>query len=257
MKIKKKLIYCFVFTGILIGLCGCDSKNNSDDVAPTIDMVLDTNYEGIWNRTNVHSGYYGTVEITNQDEDGFDFMGNFSYYSHVGSLEGRAYFQEDGTAVYEYVSDMEGQENQYVYFTMTETGLIISATGSSGDLGFGMNVSADGDYTTEEPEYTNATVLEDNFTDEELESIKSVLTEEYYDDYFKNVIELGVLEVSECTLEDGSKAVYYNGFIPTMGYYNFELLKCDNGDIYYYNYEIGWKTNVSGAIDFPIFTVDE
>lgn len=120
-----------------------------------------------------------------------------------------------------------------------------------------MNVTVNGEYTTEVPVYTNATVLEDNFTEEELESIKAVVTEEYYEDYFLFVVESGTMEIAPCELSDGTKAVYYYGFIPTMGDYNFTMLKCENGDIYYHNYTVGWKTNVSGAIDFPAYTLDE
>ena len=40
MKKKKRIIYCFALIGILLGLCGCDNKNNSDDVAQVeIDEV--------------------------------------------------------------------------------------------------------------------------------------------------------------------------------------------------------------------------
>lgn len=221
------------------------------------NVIADANFVGTWNRTGVHSGRKAIVEITNQDETGFDFSGEFCHFSHIGSLEGRAYFSEDGIACYEYVSDIEGQENQYVYFTMTEDGVYIYATGDSGALGFGMNVTVNGEYTTEVPVYTNATVLEDNFTEEELESIKAVVTEEYYEDYFLFVVESGTMEIAPCELSDGTKAVYYYGFIPTMGDYNFTMLKCENGDIYYHNYTVGWKTNVSGAIDFPAYTLDE
>jgi len=221
------------------------------------NVITDADFVGTWNRTGIHSGRKAIVEITNQDETGFDFSGEFCHFSHIGSLEGRAYFREDGIACYEYVSDIEGQENQYVYFTMTEDGLYIYATGDSGALGFGMNVTVNGEYTTEVPVYTNATVLEDNFTEEELESIKAVVTEEYYEDYFLFVVESGIMEIAPCELSDGTKAVYYYGFIPTMGDYNFTMLKCENGDIYYHNYTVGWKTNVSGAIDFPAYTLDE
>ncbi len=58
----------------------------------------------------------------------------------------------------------------------------------------------------------------------------------------------------ECVLEDGAKAVYYDAFIPTMGGYAFELLKCENGDLYcLIEHGPGWFTTVEGALEFSAF----
>lgn len=217
------------------------------------------NFVATWNRTDVQSSMSAHIIVTNQDTEGFDFSGDFSYYSHSGCLAGRAYFVSSDIAIYEYQPEYsENDITQYVVFERTEEGLNVIASDYSGALGLGANVTVDGTYIEGEPMYTNATVLEDNFTADEQESIKNMLGNDY-DEYFKDVVEYGVLERSQCTLEDGTNAAFYEGFIPTMGGYAFELLKCENGDLYFYSEaeEIGWKTNVSGAIDYPAYEVEE
>lgn len=223
------------------------------------------NFEGTWNRTNVVNAFWGEITVTNQNTEGFDFIGDFSYYSHAGYLEGRAYFVAPNVALFEYCQESfldsdtsEGTDApEYVVFEKTEEGLNVIASASSGELGLGMDVFADGTYVTEEPVYTNATVLDDNFTAEEQEHIKTILGDAY-DIYFKDVVELGTLESSKCTLEDGTDAVFYEAFIPTMGGYRFELLKCANGDLYFYSEaeNVGWKTSVPGAIDYPVYVLE-
>lgn len=217
--------------------------------------ISDAQLQGVWSRTDVHSGHQGTIEITNQDAEGFDFDGEFCYYSHIGNISGRAYYNEEGKAIFTHTPDF-GEEDVTIEFAMEGEHLIVVADGDSALYGFGMNVYAYGTYTLGEPEYTNGTVLEDNFTEEELDNIKAVLTEEYYYEYFEYVVTNGALESTNCTLEDGTKAVFYVASYPTMAYYNLELLMCDNGDIYFYSNaeEVGWKTNVSGAIDYPDYT---
>lgn len=217
------------------------------------------NFVATWNRTDVQNCMSAQIIVSNQDGEGFDFSGDFLYYSHSGYLAGRAYFVSPDMAIFEYQPEYsENDITQYVVFERTEEGLNVIASDCSGALGLGASVSVDGTYIEGEPVYTNATVLEDNFTADEQESIKNMLGNDY-DEYFKDVVEYGVLESSECTLEDGTKAVFYEGFMPTMGGYAFELLKCENGDLYFYPEaeEIGWKTNVSGAIDYPAYEVEE
>ncbi len=217
------------------------------------------NFVATWNRTDVQNCMSAQIIVSNQDGEGFDFSGDFLYYSHSGYLAGRAYFVSPDMAIFEYQPEYsENDITQYVVFERTEEGLNVIASDCSGALGLGASVSVDGTYIEGEPVYTNATVLEDNFTADEQENMKSMLGDDY-DECFKDVVEYGILESSECTLEDGTKAVFYEGFMPTMGGYAFELLKCENGELYFYSEaeEIGWKTNVSGAIDYPAYEVEE
>lgn len=214
---------------------------------------------GEWNRTNTASAFYGTIVIENQDEEGFEFEGEFCYYSHSGIMEGKAYYLSQDTAIYRYDDMGEGESLQYVIFQLDGEKMVVSASAGSGSLGFGMNVYADGEYVMGEPLYTNATILEDNFTQEELDSLKKVLGEDIYEQYFAWVVREGVLTVTDCVLEDGTKAKYYEVFVPTMGGYGFELLMVEDGRWYYLSEadEARYNTNVSGELDFPIFQFEE
>lgn len=217
-------------------------------------------FNGEWNRTNVVTGIAGSVWISNQDEEGFDFSGEFYYYSHSGEIEGRAYFVEEDLAIYQYEDEYadEEAEEEFIAFVRTDEGMEIRTTGSSWELGFGMNVFADGGYTLGEPEYTNANILAETFSEEELAKIEQMLGTEGYEEYFVFTVEYGAITTSDCIVEDGQEAVYYEAFLPTMGGYEFTMLICEDGSIYFYSgSDLGWQTNVSGAIDFPGYEMIE
>lgn len=217
-------------------------------------------FSGEWNRTNVVTGIAGSVWISNQDEEGFDFSGEFYYYSHSGEIEGRAYFVEDDLAIYQYEDEYadEEAEEEFIAFVRTDEGMEIRTTGSSWELGFGMNVFADGGYILGEPEYTNANILAETFSEEELAKIEQMLGTEGYEEYFVFTVEYGAITTSDCIVEDGQEAVYYEAFLPTMGGYEFTMLICEDGSIYFYSgSDLGWQTNVSGAIDFPGYEMIE
>lgn len=215
------------------------------------------NFEGTWYRTDTASSLEAELAITEQTTEGFSFAGEFFYYSHSGWMEGKAFFAAPNVAVYEHINDWEEEISpEYLVFEKTTEGMKVYASSASADLGFGMNVFAHGNYVQGEPVYTNATVLEDNFTAEAREKIQSLLGKEY-DEYFKFAVEMGVLTSTSATLEDGSSATYYDVFVPTMGGYEFTLLVCENGNIYFNSEAVGWKTNVDGAIDFPVYTLAE
>lgn len=213
------------------------------------------NFVGTWKRTNIAAALNANIEIMNQNSEGFDFNGEFLYYSHNGVISGRAYFVGPNLAIFEYSENHsdEGDE-QYIAFEKTDSGMNVVASNESGYLGLGMNVSVDGEYIIGEPVYTNTNILKDTFSDDELTQLQELLGD-CYDDYFKFVVEYGILESRESTLENGTKCVYYEGFIPTMGGYGFKLLIGENGDLYYLSEgeNAGYRTNVSEATDFPVF----
>ncbi len=217
-------------------------------------------YEGTWHRTDVASSVGAEITITDQTEDGFSFTGDFYYYSHSGWMEGDAKFAAPNVAVYENINDWGGDDTtpEYLVFEKTQEGMNVYASAASADLGFGMNVFADGSYVQGEPVYTNATVLADNFTAEVQEKMQVLLGNDY-DDYFKFPVEMGSITSTPATLEDGTKAMFYDVFVPTMGGYAFQLLICENGEVYFYSEasEIGLKTTDEGASDFPAYTLEE
>lgn len=217
-------------------------------------------FSGEWQRTNVASGYSGTVVISNQNAEGFDFSGGFFYNAHSGEIEGRAYFVTEDIAIFQYEDEFQSEdvEAEFIAFVKTEDGMQIKTTGTSYELGFGMNVYADGEYTLDEPIYTNADILAETFTEEELSQMKQLLGEEWYEEYFVLPVEEGIITASDCVLADGSAAVFYDVFWPTMGGYEFTMIICEDGSIYYCSgSEPGWQTNVTGAIDFPEYELVE
>ena len=216
-------------------------------------------FVGEWNRTNTASSYYGKIVIKNQNKEGFEFEGELGYYSHSGSMEGKAYYLSQNTAIYRYEGMGDEEFFEYVIFQLEGEKMIVKASAGSASLGFGANVIADGEYITGEPVYTNANILEETFTQEELDSLKNVLGEDIYEEFFVWPVKEGVVTVSDCTLENGNKATHYDVFVPTMGGYAFQLLMVENGDWYYLSEsEVArYNTNVAGELDFPEYVINE
>lgn len=172
---------------------------------------------GTWNRTNVHSSFSGVIEISNVDANGFRFTAEEYYYSHSGWMEWEAKFVTDYCAIAKYDDSME---EEYIAFMIQDEGLVVIATGSSADLGFGMNVSMDGEYTKAEPLYTNANILNETFSEEELSALQNQIPKEYYEDFFLFSTTNGV--VTDTQSDNGDRTI--EAFVPTMGGYGYSLI---------------------------------
>lgn len=172
---------------------------------------------GTWNRTNVHSSFCGVIDISDVDANGFRFTAEESYYSHSGWMEWDAKFITDKCAIAKYDELME---EEYIAFIIQDEALVVIATGSSANLGFGMNVSIDGEYTKTEPFYTNADVLNETFSEEELSALQTHLPEKYYEDFFLFSTTNGV--VTDTQSENGDRTI--ESFVPTMGGYGYSLI---------------------------------
>ena len=172
---------------------------------------------GTWNRTNVHSSFCGVIDISDVDANGFRFTAEESYYSHSGWMEWDAKFITDKCAIAKYDELME---EEYIAFIIQDEALVVIATGSSANLGFGMNVSIDGEYTKAEPFYTNADVLNETFSEEELSALQTHLPEKYYEDFFLFSTTNGV--VTDTQSENGDRTI--ESFVPTMGSYGYSLI---------------------------------
>ena len=211
------------------------------------------NFEGTWNRTQVNSGMAAKLEISNQDAEGFDVSGYIMDYNSYTRPEYRAYFLRYDLAICEFTPD-KGKTTGYILFERTADGMNIYATGLLEESEYyDCTITIAGGYTSKEPQYINTTRVEDNFTEEELAEIRALLGEDYYEHYFYNVVRYGELDVTKVVLEDGTKAIHYVGDYPAMNYWTFELLKCENGDLYCKVCLMSptFFTNVDGATDLP------
>ena len=226
--------------------------------SPQRDAV---DFTGEWNRTNVPTYYYGYMDISNQDKSGFQVVGDFMWFSHSGIIEGKAYLVTRDIAVYrfynEYAAEDDyqgyGNEYEYIVFEKTANGLFVYATGSGGTIGAGANCFVEGEYVSGDPVYTNANILKETYTDAQLAAIEKLVGEELYEDIFVITTENGRLEYSSCQLEDDSLGMVYSSYIPGIADYNYyNLIICDNGDIYC---EIGpdgdFYTNVDNVTEMP------
>ncbi|MBQ8247196.1 MAG: hypothetical protein IJZ42_08685 [Lachnospiraceae bacterium] len=226
--------------------------------SPQRDAV---DFTGEWNRTNVPTYYYGHMDISNQDETGFQVVGDCMWFSHSGVIEGKAYFVTKDIAVYrfynEYASEDDyqgyGNEYEYIVFEKTANGLFVYATGSGGAIGAGANCFVEGEYVSGDPVYTNANILKETYTDAQLAAIEKLVGDELYEDIFVITTENGQIECKSCQLEDESLGTFYSAYIPGIADYNYySLIICDNGDIYC---EIGpdgeFYTNVDNAAEMP------
>ena len=226
--------------------------------SPQRDAV---DFTGEWNRTNVPTYYYGHMDISNQDETGFQVVGDCMWFSHSGVIEGKAYFVTKDIAVYRFYNEYASEDNyqgygneyEYIVFEKTANGLFVYATGSGGAIGAGANCFVEGEYVSGDPVYTNANILKETYTDEQLAAIEKLVGDELYEDIFVITTENGQIECKSCQLEDESLGTFYSAYIPGIADYNYySLIICDNGDIYC---EIGpdgeFYTNVDNAAEMP------
>lgn len=226
--------------------------------SPQRDAV---DFTGEWNRTNVPTYYYGHMDISNQDETGFQVVGDCMWFSHSGVIEGKAYFVTKDIAVYRFYNEYASEDNylgyeneyEYIVFEKTANGLFVYATGSGGAIGAGANCFVEGEYVSGDPVYTNANILKETYTDEQLATIENLVGDELYENIFVITTENGQIECKSCQLEDESLGTFYSAYIPGIADYNYySLIICDNGDIYC---EIGpdgeFYTNVDNAAEMP------
>ena len=277
---KQKTALIMISSLVLAGLCGCnnvtslDIKASSDSTTKTVEINEATEntakkeekeseigkdpsvFEGDWHRTNTHSSTYATITISNVSDDGFDFEGYFQGYGNMGQEEGRALFTSDDEAVY--MQDAtEYSDEAYIYFTFDGEALSVS---SEGDLyGMGNHVYADGEYTTDDPTYTNANIVAETFTDDELQAMKDMLSEDDYTNGFIDNTENGIVTSETVTMYDSTKAKHVNSFFPGLAnFIGYDLLITEDGDIYYSHVDRGFATNDVNYLgdELPTYTVD-
>ena len=220
-------------------------------------------FTGTWKRTDVKTIWSATVQISNQDAEGFDVDGNFRVQSQKAYLEGRAYFVTENLAILRVYNKNakpdagsgETDYYEYVAFERTEAGMDIYATARGDDL-FGMLVNycfAEGNYVQGEPFYTDSNILHDTYTDACLEEIEILVGDELYEDCFVKTTENGSIHIYDIVSEDGTYGKKYHGYSiggETNLFYKIYIF--ENGDIYgIIGKDRIFFTNVEGAAEVP------
>lgn len=161
-------------------------------------------YEGEWYRTDVESYQWARIVISDWIEgESFEVTLDAMYSDYSGTVEGKAVFIEEDTAVLydenveELFHDQEGHDREGdhgIYFQFLDDSIVVTHDSSIRMMfGGGGIATAEGTYIQGEPEYTNCSDVNDIFTLAELEQIQELLGEQY-DLLFKNRIELGEIE---------------------------------------------------------------
>ncbi|MCR4904091.1 MAG: hypothetical protein K6A23_14630, partial [Butyrivibrio sp.] len=207
-------------------------QTSLDELKASATEVSQDLFSGKWQRTNCVTGDFATVTIRQNDDNTANVSGFFYDYGNVGSINNATgYYIGDNKL---FVLD---EDYETLYLFSIEDGnmkIIQHGAGNMGD-----DVTSIGDYTQDEPQYTDADVIENNFTDEQIETIKTMLDEGGldYTDCFENTLLYGVLTVSKstATFADGSiqTGTYYEAVAPHGFTYDSYTFIADDGEIYY------------------------
>lgn len=219
-----------------------DGMPNQSD----IDILLNVKYEdttdafiGEWRKTQCEMGESGYIKVENNDSYSATVTGGFDSYGSSGNLN------ENGDTAY-YVSDKymvvkeieEWDENEITLFLFAIDGDQMEVI-QYGHGNMGAGVSARGTYTKGEPEYTNANVIDENFTAQEQASIKTLIEKNGldYEERFIYSIEYGYFETSTETaaFADGSiqNGTWYESMSPHGFTAGSTIFIGIDGNIYY------------------------
>lgn len=232
------------------------SENLIEDQSELSDNLIDdqtelnddlNNYEEVWQRTGVASYQAAEIRISNWEEESFDVV-LYTGYSNTsgGSLRGTATFIDDDIAVL-YDEEVETLirnfdfwqdqvEDSGIYFQFTGNSIIVTHDPYIRNVfGGGGFATAEGTYIQGEPEYTTCTDIAEIFSENELESLQSLLGDRYVT-FLRHIIEIG--EIEEISIENGRLWKAY-----WMPYHQVwcNIIIYDNGDIYVEGYSDNGK----------------
>ena len=237
---------------------GCGYRNTAQEETTTVATTEDSSVteataetteeieftidpEGQWNKTECHSCCNATVEITNADDEGFDFSGQFCTFAKYDELEGRAVYISDTTAVWPQDDDPVATPAGYIYFEFDDQGLHIT---TEGNIDVGPGPSHSGYFIQGDPHYINDEYIAETFSEDELSVMSEILTQEQYEDEFTVDINRTVMITSDIELEDGRTGRLIHGFVPgDASAAGFDMLITDDGIIYYLNITGTFATN--------------
>lgn len=208
----------------------------------TIAPIATDNFVGEWHRTNTYKAYSGTITITNQTDTSFDFSFYGIYGANSGSINGTAVITDKNTAEFQYTPEYNKIIYAKVDFVVADNNLQVKLTdGSKEALGFGNNVSIDGEYTTTDPTYIDTDIINEVLPNDELkEKVCTLLGQDVYDQMVF-VIENGVRYQMD--------GLTYSGFISGAGQGVDLLIKDDK------IYCLGYGLDADGPV-YKLYTND-
>ena len=221
-----------------------------------VDASEDSAFVAAWNRTNCVNGLEATLVITYEAEEGrLEIKGEFNDYALVAEIDDTLYVIDDTRAII-FPTDVDQKEESYSAILLKiEDGLLTIKQLTSSYL-YGEGPTLDGDYTTDEPSYTNENILSETFSSSTLSWIKQFLSDRGidYEYYFEDPVKYGKLYVESCSVTYQYGAIgsgtWYYASIPHQTDETFNLFISNDGNIYF-QYHQGFYTTDSVQKNMP------
>ena len=193
-------------------------------------------FSGQWSRTDVEKAYRASLEISSQTANTFSF--SFTAFNGVteGTAEGTARFVSDAEALYQ-------DNGASIRFTLSGDRLEVETTNSSA-LPDVNGVSLEGSFTTGDPLYVNADLLDKMLTDKQRSSLRGEMGDSAYREYcsiYEDGISVSGAETPYVRKEGNVEGILYEAVIPgaskrartLIGDNDYYYVKVDGDDAIY------------------------
>lgn len=240
---KKTTITTILISAILI--TGCSGKTPAVSATPASEVTttvaatteatetegdLNPEFEDLWSRTNVDCSLWAQINISEVNGNSMHVTGTFQYYYHLGDIDAYAYFISENEAVISQQDLDPAADPGFIYLTLN--GDTLTVTSADWFWGMGEGVTVDGEFTNGNPAYTNATVLEDTFSEDELADIQEIIDDDNtYENNFRIPTVIGIVTNEEVLLTNGTSARHISCTVPTDSA-GYDILITANGKIY-------------------------
>ena len=262
---KKRMITALILTAGLMAGCSGNTAVSSETSATTAATTttaetsaegeLNPDFEDLWSRTDVDCSLWAQINISEVEGGTMHVTGTFQYYYHLGDIDAYASFVSENEAVISQ-QDLDPAANPgYIHLVLDGNDLTVTA--EDWFFGMGEGVTVDGEYTTDNPVYTNATILEDTFSEDELNDIQELIDDDLiYENDFKTPTVIGIVTDEEVLLNNGTSARHISCTVPTSTE-GYDMLITSGGKIYLdINGEIYTEDSSFTGDVIPEFTVE-
>lgn len=170
-----------------------DGSSSSEEASSEVSSSDAPDYQGTWKRTGVVESKKATLEISSQDDFGFDFSISASASDGSGKVSGHAYFSDDDTASYK-------SGSAKISFKLQGSELLVTHSGKLSQLGCSGSADYDGTYTTGRVSYIDEKI--------ENELDFNLYKESRIKDALKKCMSADDYEILSVTLTDSNIRVY-------------------------------------------------